>query len=310
MNDLFVQTIVAGTLVATIRIATPLMIAALGELITERAGILNLSVEGTMIMGAFVGFVACFATGSLAIGVLAAMLAGMLMGSIFALMVVTLKVDQIIAGIAMNILASGLSLYCYTLYFNTGDLPVVSVFPVLPIPFLSEIPLVGEALFSQKLPTYIGFALVALISFFLYRTRSGLELRCLGENPRVIDTAGLSVTLRQYGAILFGSACAGLAGAVLTIAATGRFVPDMVAGRGWLAIVIVIAGNWQPGRIMIASIAFACLDALQLQAQSQGINVPYQLMLALPYIAALILMIGNGNRSRGPAQLGVAYTRE
>ena len=314
MSELFQETIIISILAATVRIATPLVLAALGELITERAGILNLGIEGTMLMSAFMAFVGTYVSGSFMVGILFAMLAGAFMSFIMVFMASTLKVEQVVTGLAMNMLAAGMSLYLYKAFLagdTAGVFPTVDVMPTLTLPLLSDIPYVGPILFTQKALTYFAFLLVPMVWFFLYRTKWGLEVRCLGENPKVIDTKGMSVTARQYGAVIMGGVLVGLGGAFVTIGSVARFVPEITAGSGWLALVIVIAGNWRPMGIVMAALIFAFLNALQLQIQGVGVELPYQIFLALPYVMAIVLMVlksGKG-RSEEPARLAVPYFR-
>jgi len=313
MGDLFTDTIVISVLAATVRIATPLILAALGELITERAGILNLGVEGTMLMAAFAAFIGSYATGSTMAGLLLGVVAGMAMSFLMVFMAATLKVEQVVTGLALNLLAAGMSLYLYKAFVAVEGqaMPTVTVMPIVPIPFLSEIPYLGPILFTQKALTYVAILMVPAVWFFLYRTRYGLEIRCLGENPKAIDTKGMSVSLHQYGAVIAGGALCGLAGAFVTIGSSARFVPDITNGRGWLALVIVIAANWRPSGILIAALVFAFLDALQLQIQGIGVQMPYQIFLALPYVLAIVLMVLKSRRGRSeePARLGIPYFR-
>jgi ABC-type uncharacterized transport system permease subunit len=311
MSDMFTEVIMISMLTATVRIATPLILAALGELITERAGVLNLGVEGTMLMSALVGFIATFATQSIWVGLIAAMLTGALMNLLMVFMAATLKVEQVVTGLAMNFLAAGLSLYSYKAYFagSGNKLPTIPIFSVMELPYLSSIPYVGEILFSQKLLTYIALIMVPLVWFFLYRTKYGLEIRCLGENPKVIDTKGLSVPKRQYAALIMGGLLIGLGGAFVTVGSTVRFIPEITGGRGWLALVIVIAGNWKPMGILIAALLFAALEAFQLQVQGVGVHIPYQFLLALPYAVAIVLMAVKRGRSEAPKRLAIPYFR-
>ena len=264
-----------------------------------------------MLMSAFSAFMAAHFTGSLMIGLVAAVLTGMSMSLIMVTMASALKVEQVVTGLSLNLLGVGLSVYFYKMAFGSGggDLPTVEVMQVIEIPGLSSIPWLGEILFSQKALTYFALLMVPVVWFLLYRTRYGLEIRCLGENPKVIDTKGLSVAGRQYAAVLFGGAMSGLAGAFVTIGSAERFVPEMTAGRGWLAIVIVIAGNWRPGWILVASLVFALLEAVQLQIQGIGVRMPYQILLALPYVIAIAVMVLNRRRSEQPAHLGIPYFR-
>jgi simple sugar transport system permease protein len=311
MADFFQTTIIVSILAATVRIATPLLLAALGELIAERAGILNLGVEGNMLMSAFSGFIFTYISGSLWVGLLAALLAGALMNLLMVFMAATLKVEQVVTGLALNMLASGMSLFLYKAFFSgsANKLPTIQIFEVVKIPFLSSIPYVGEILFSQKILTYAALLMVPAVWFFLYRTPYGLEIRCLGENPKVIDTRGLNVALRQYLAVVCGGMLIGLGGAFVTIGSTVRFIPEITAGRGWLALVIVIAGNWKPRGILIAALIFAFLEAFQLQVQGVGVQLPYQLLLALPYAVAILLMVVKRGTSEEPGRLAVPYFR-
>lgn len=314
MSDFFTETIIISMLAATVRIATPLLLAALGELITERAGVLNLGVEGTMLMGAFIGFLVTYDSDSLWLGLLAAMLAGALMSLILAFMANTLKIDQIVTGMALNLFAAGVTLYWYRAVFtelaDAGKVPTIAIFDTLSIPLLAGLPYVGEILFRQNILTYIAYLSIPLVWFFLYRTKYGLELRVLGENPRALDMKGLNVTLRRYLAVIFGGVMAGMAGAFITLGSSVRFVPEMTAGRGWLAIVIVIAGNWRPGAIVIAALVFAFLEAFQVQAQALDVAIPFQFLLALPYAAAIVVMMMVRRRSQEPGALAVPYERD
>lgn len=296
---------------AMMRIATPILLAALGELVTERAGILNLGVEGIILTGAFFGFFVVYRTGSIPLALLAAVLAGGLMSLIMVFMAATLKVDQVVTGLALNLLASGITFYWYRVAFNSiGATPTIEVMKIAKIPLLAEIPILGEVLFSQHLLTYFAIIMVPVIWFFINKTKYGLEIRCLGENPRAIDIKGINVTRLQYLAVAFGGMMGGLGGAFLTVVSAGIFLPDMSAGRGWLAIVVVIAGNWKPLRIILATLAFSFFDAFQLQAQSLGVKFPYQILLALPYILAIILLTTSRSKSEAPGHLGLPYNRD
>lgn len=311
MFEFFNEAILVSILTATIRIASPLIIAALGELISERAGVLNLGVEGTMLMGCFVAYYFAFSSDSTALAITMAILAGAVLGLLMAFLVVSLKLEQIIVGLVLNLFASGLTLYWFRALQQSSNTarPTIELMGTQPIPLLSDIPYLGEILFNQNIITYIAFLSVPLIWLFLYRTKYGLELRCIGENPKAIDMKGLSVSVRQYLAVMFGGAMAGLAGAFISVGASANFIPDMIAGRGWLAIVIVIAGNWRPKWIMVAAIVFAGLDSFRLHVQAVGIDLPYQLLLALPYIVAILAMMFSGRSSGAPAALGIPYFR-
>lgn len=309
--DLLETGIIVSVLAATIRIATPILFAALGELVAERAGVYNMGLEGMMLMGAFTGWLGTYHSGSAMVGLGAAMLAGLLMSLLFAVMVITLQIEQIVTGLALNLLASGLSTFWLRSAFSDmSTVPGISILQNAPIPLLADIPYLGPVLFDQRVVTYVVLLAVPAVWVLLYRSRLGLEIRCIGENPKALDIKGHSVALRQYAAVLFGGAMAGLGGACLTVAATAHFVPDMVNGRGWLALVIVIAGGWTPGRVLAAALIFSFLDALQLQIQGVGIQIPYQLLLAMPYIAAILALMLRRKAGRAPAMLGMSYRRE
>lgn len=313
LSEFFQSVIVISVLAAMIRISTPLLLAALGEMVSQRAGILNLGVEGTMLMGAFAGFLAAEQTGNLWLGALTAIIAGGLMSLIMVFMASTLKVNQTVTGLSLNLLASGMTLYSYRVVyaeFDPSQVPIISLFDEVSIPLLSEIPFLGEILFSQRVLTYIALLMVPVIWFFLFRTRYGLVVRSLGENPRAADLRGINIVRYQYPAVIFGGMMAGLGGSFLTLGSSVKFVPEISAGRGWLALVIVIAGNWRPTRILIAALLFALLDAIQLQVQGVGVQIPYQILLALPYVFAIVAMIGSRSLSLKPGALGVPYQRE
>lgn len=311
-NQIFEAAIIASILASMIRLATPLLLAALGELVTERSGVMNLGVEGMMLLSAFTSFMATYYSGNLWWGVAAGILTGGLMALLMAFMAITLKVEQIVTGMALNLLGAGISLFWLRLMTSTAkvDYLIVEIFKPLEIPGLSDLPFIGEILFSHRWITYFAFFSVPVIWFFLYRTRYGLQIRSVGENPKAVDTKGVNVARLQYAATIFGGMMAGLAGTFLTLAASPRFVSGISGGRGWLAIVIVIAGNWLPWRIMIASLVFALLDAFQLHLQGIGVQIPYQILLALPYVFAIIAMMGGRARSEAPSALGVPYSRE
>lgn len=313
LNELLQPVIIISILASTLRIATPVLTAALGELVAERSGVLNMGVEGMMLTGAFVGFYVTYLTDSLWLGILGGMLAGAVMSLIMAVMGVSLRLNQTVTGLGINLLAFGLTFYWYRVTYDFGGdstMPTVEIFPPVEIPVISNIPFIGEILFSQRFFTYVAFLLVPIISFFLYRTKYGMALRGIGENPRAVDSKGLSVRRYQYLAVIFGGLMAGLGGALLPLGSTALFVTNITAGRGWLAIVLVIAGNWIPWRVLIAALIFAFLDAFQLQLQGLGVQIPFQVLLALPYIAAIIVMMSARAKSEAPSALGVPYARE
>lgn len=309
LADLFTTAIIINLFSTMIRLSTPLLIAAMGELVAERSGVMNMGVEGMMLMGALVGYMVSLSTDSLWLGILFAVLAGGLMALILAFMSITLKVDQTVTGLALNLLSSGLTLFIFRAFYDKNN-TVNRLFLPFPIPVLSEIPIVGEIFFTQKPPTYFAFLCIPVIAFFLYRTRIGLAIRSTGENPRAVDTRGINVNALRYLAVIFGGMMAGLAGSFFTNGISSRFMPEITGGRGWLAIIIVIAGNWQPARMLMATLIFALLDAFQFTLQGIGTDIPFQLLLAMPYVIALIVLMSSRVRSRMPGVLGVPYVKE
>ena len=313
LDDIFQLGIVTSILATAVRMGTILLLAALGELVVERAGVLNLSVEGMMLSGAFAGFLGAYYSNSLWIGVLFAIIAGIMISAIFGILAVILQIDQTVSGLTVNIFSAGLTFYMYRSIFpNVGatNIPALKPFTVHKIPFLSDIPIIGEILFSQYALSYIAILMMVLITFYLYRTKSGLILRTLGENPRAVDMKGINVTLYRFCAVLFGGMMAGLAGAFITLASVGIFVADITSGRGWLAIAIVIFGDWKPTKILWASLFFGFIDALQMQLQALGVQLPFQLFLAMPYILTTVAVFLARKRSGAPMALGIHYVRE
>lgn len=313
MAELLTVTFVVSLFSGMIRIATPIIYSSLGELVTERSGILNLGVEGTMLMGAFVGFLTAYKTHSLWLGYVFAMLAGGGLGLLMAFLSSTLKVDQIVAGLTINLLSSGLTFYLYRLAFKdvaSANMPNIEILRTVPIPLLSQIPVLGEIFFKQGILTYIAFiAMAPLLYFFLYRTKHGLQLRCIGENPRAMEMKGVNIFSYQYLAVIFGGVLAGIGGGFLVLSYSGMFLPYIVGGRGWIAIAIVIFGDWKPFRILFMALFFGFLDSIQLQIQGLGIQFPYQALLALPYVLTIVALVFGRRRAGAPLALGIRYDR-
>ncbi len=313
LADILQSGLIISILATAVRMGTILLLAAIGELVVERSGVLNLSVEGMMLSGAFGGFMGAYYTNSLWLGVLSAILAGLLVSALFGLLAVVLQIDQTVSGLTVNIFAAGLTFYLYRALFpNVGatSIPAIKPFSQFQIPFLSDIPIIGKILFSQYALSYLAFILMLLVAFYLYRTKSGLILRTLGENPRAVDMKGINVMRYRFLAVLFGGMMAGLAGSFITLASVGIFVADITSGRGWLAIAIVIFGDWKPVKILWASLFFGFIDALQMQLQALGVQLPFQLFLAMPYILTTLAVFLARKRSGAPLALGVHYVRE
>ncbi len=306
----FLTSIVIVSLIATtLQTMTPILFAALGETVAERAGVYNMGLEGTMLMAAFASFAAMHATGSGLVGIGAGAMTGLVVCLLLGLLAVLLQVEQIIAGLALNLLAIGATGFAYRVLYPSGSLPTITPIPSPDIPILSTLPLLGPALFQQSLLTYLALAMVPVTAFFLFRTRAGLQLRCAGENPKALDTRGLSVPARQLAALTFSGLMGGVAGAFIVVTAANQWVPNISNGRGWLAIVAVIAGGWRPGRVLIATLVFAFLDAVQIQAQGIGVKMPFQVLLAAPYVLAIVFLVVQRSRAAAPAMLGSVYRR-
>ncbi|MFC6791574.1 ABC transporter permease [Methylobacterium komagatae] len=289
--------------------ATPLIIAALGELVAERAGVLNLGVEGMMVCGAAIGFAAAVETGSTFAGALAGIGAGIGLAALFGLLTVGLAANQVASGLALTILGLGLSGLVGAGYVGLKREPA----PHLHLPVLTDLPVVGRLVFGQDGFVYAGLALALGVAWFLWRTRTGLILRAVGDDHTATHSLGLPVRLVRFLAVLFGGGCAGLAGAYLSLAYTPFWAPAMTAGRGWIALALVVFASWRPGRVVAGAILFGGATVLQLHAQASGIGLPGQLLSALPYLATILalVLLSLGRRRGGslaPAALGRDFT--
>ncbi len=291
-----------GFLAASVRVATPLLFAAIGETVTERAGVINLGLEGAMLAGALAS--ALGASGGAWAGVAAAALAGAAVAAVFAGWVVGARVNQIIAGTAVTLACVGLTGTIYRQAYGAGGpgLSLLTLGP-LPMPGLSRIPVLGPALFAQPALTYVSLALVPIVWWMLYRTRVGLALRATGEASDLARAAGVPVGRLRFWATVFGGALAGLGGASLVLAQVGTFAEKMTAGRGYVAIAIVVLGRWHPAGVALAALLFGAATALQYLFQSLGLAVPYQFFLMLPYVLTLLALAGAVGRVEAPAGL-------
>lgn len=298
--------LVEGFLAAAVRVATPLLLAATGETVAQRSGVLNLGLEGVMLTGALAATLGAAASGPWS-GAAAGVLAGMLLAGIFALVTIGARADQIITGTAITLGAIGLTGTIYRKAFGAAgaglDLPTLQP---LAVPGLAELPVVGPSLFAQPAPTYIGLLAVPAVWWFLFRTRAGLALRATGESAAVARASGVRPRLVRAAATVVGGGLAGLAGATLVLAQVGTFAERMTAGRGYVAIAIVVLGRWHPVGVAVASLGFGAAMALQFLFQTLGLGVPYQLFLMLPYALALLALAGVVGRVKAPADLGRA----
>jgi simple sugar transport system permease protein len=305
-----------AVLASTIRQSTPLVLGALCGLMGERAGVINIGIEGQMLLSAFAGFMVNVWIGNVApdlapgLRLLAAVSAGVLIGALLGLLLafmsVTLKIDQIIGGTVINILALGL-----TGYFYVANLTTLGKLQAVPIPVLSEIPLIGKVLFDNPPITYATIILVFLIHYVLFSTRWGLRTRAVGEHPRAADTLGVNVYRVRYINVIIGGALAGLAGAFLTLEAVGSFERAMTNGRGFVALAVMIFGKWTPLGSWGAALLFGFANAMQTQLQFGGqIDIPHQFIGMIPYVLTIIVLAGFVGRARPPAADGIPYEKE
>lgn len=307
MDDFLNLGLLAATIGASWRLATPLVYAALGEIFAERAGVLNIGIEGMMLMGAFTGFAAAFASGSVALGLLAGILGGMAVGLVFAVFTVTVKADQIVVGAAVNLLGMGLTAFLFRSFYVSTGLGVEIAQPVA-IPVLSDLPVIGSALFRQNLIVYATVPAALLVWVVLFRTSFGLTLRAVGEHPKAVTVVGRSVAAYRYGAILIGAAFAGLGGAFLTLGHSNQFVENITSGRGFIALAVVVFARWSPLGAFLVALLFGLFYALQLQLQAQPqLGVPYQLFQAMPYVLTIVVLVLVKSRRGAPRMLGVPY---
>jgi ABC-type uncharacterized transport system permease subunit len=302
---------ISGLIGAMMRMATPIIFATLGEIIVERAGVLNLGIEGIMLMGAMTGFLITFSTGSLWVGVLAAALVGMALGLLMAFLAVHLSLSQHVSGLGITLFATGLAMFIYRLHFGSPTVPpTVQPFKQIAIPVLSAIPVVGQGLFNQYALTYIAWLLVLMVSIFLYKTKAGLKIRTVGENPVVADTAGVDVNLTRTLCLILGGAFMGVGGSFLTLAHQNMFLMDVIGGRGWVAIAMVIFGNWDPLKGTLGALIFGFLDGLQLRLQGVGLKIPFDIFLMIPYLLTIAALVAVSRKASIPAGLLKPYRRE
>jgi simple sugar transport system permease protein len=279
--------LISNILFATVRCGTPLLLVALGELVCEKSGVLNLGQEGMMLFGAVVGFIVAFSTGSLWLGVLLAMAAGMLLSSLFALVALSFNANQVATGLALTIFGVGLSTFVGAAWVGKP----LAGFEPLAIPLLSGLPLVGRALFGQDALVYLSFALFGVIAWVILKSRVGLIVQAVGENPDAASAMGLPVLRVRTLAVLFGGAMAGLAGAYLSLAYTPMWAENMSAGRGWIALALVVFASWRVWRLLLGAYLFGFASILYLVAQGLGLAIPSNLLAMLPYVATIVVLV-------------------
>lgn len=309
--EVFEILVTAGFWAATLRIATPLIFGTLGELICERAGVLNLGIEGIMTAGAMSGWMWVHMGGDLVTGVLFAAAVGALFGLLHSIFVVTLGLSQHVTGIGITMLASSLSYFVTRMLLPSATTPPKIVpFQPYPIPVLSDIPIIGPAFFQQTAMTYGAFVAVIVVWYVLYKTPLGLAVRMVGENPLAAEAQGINVLAVRTGAVMAGSALMSVGGAFLTMSAFDAFYFTMINGRGWICVALVIFATWKPGKALMGALLFAGIDAWQVRIQQvPGVSVPYQFFLMAPYVLSILAMIVMSRKALYPKALLVPFRR-
>lgn len=302
--------VLAGFVAASVRLSIPILLAALGGMFSEKSGVLNIGLEGMMLLGCFVGFMVTYYTGSVWLGVLAAVAAGAIAGLVLAFYAITVGANQVVVGIALNLLMLGVTAFFFRLAFSAGTAPP-RITPFAPIDFagLASIPLLGPLLFQHDPLTYLALGLVVLTWVVMQRSTIGLAIAAVGEHPTAAETLGINVVRTRYLAVMASGALAGLGGAFLSTSATGLFLDNMTAGRGYIALAILILGRRHPFGIVAASLLFGAAEALQLRAQLLPLGVPLQFLIMLPYVLTIIVLAGFAQRAGAPASLGVPFRR-
>ncbi|HBY94208.1 MAG TPA: ABC transporter permease [Chloroflexi bacterium] len=324
-NSILTWGFLVALVTSGIRLAIPVMLATLGEVVTERGGVVNLGLEGVMIAGGLGGFMTAYFIQNSAwgaslpwagtwLGLAAGILAGMAMGLILAVLCVTLHADQVVSGVTLVILGLGLTSYLYRQEFSSLTARVTGL-PAWPIPGLARIPVIGDIFFNHDVVTYGSFLLVGLVWVFLYRTMWGQQIRAVGEHPAAADTSGVNVELTRYAAILIGTGLAGLGGAVLTVVQLRLFREGITAGRGWIAVALVIFARWRPELALAGALLFGLADSLQYRIQALATTgrgagaIPYEFLLMLPYLLTLGVLLVRVRKTDAPAALGRPYLK-
>jgi ABC-type uncharacterized transport system permease subunit len=298
-----------GLLAATLITATPLTLAALGGVMCERSGVVNIALEGIMLVGAFVGYAVAFATHNLWLGVLAAVISGTGIAAIHAVLCISLLVDQIVSGAVMNILAVGITGVFYRNFIESANVAGPGTLPHWNIPLLSHIPVLGPIFFQNQFVTYAMLVLIAVVHVVLFRTRWGLRTRACGEHPRAAETAGVNVYFVRYVNVIASGALGGLGGAYFSLQQIGNFLPNITGGRGFIALAAMIFGKWTPIGAFLASLLFAGSDALSSRLQIWGVHLPIQFLGMLPYVVTIVVVAGALGRAVAPAAVGRPYRK-
>lgn len=302
---------ITSFLASDIRTATPILIAALGIVFSERAGIVNIGTEGLMLIGSLVCVAGSYYTGSVLLGTIIGMIITMLFALVFGYFTITVKADQTVVGTAINIFAGGFTIALNRVLFGLNtSIPKIDVFDKVKIPVLGDIPIIGESLFNQSVPVYLAFLAIPLAWFVLQKTNIGLKIRAVGENPKACDTVGINVYKTRYMTVLYSGLMAGFAGAFVSMGQLSFFSEGMVAGRGFMALAAVVFGNYTPVGVMIASLVFGAGEALQYRLQALNTGIPYQFLVMLPYVITVVAICLLVRKSNKPASSAVPYVKE
>ena len=298
-------------ILSTVRMATPILMVALAELYSERAGLVNIGLDGIMTFGALAGFLVCYLTGSPYLGILAGAFGGILVNMIYAFCTITLRAEQIVYGMAINIFAPAVAAFIYRVYFGVSStLAQGTLMAPIAIPVLKDIPLIGGVLFNQTPMVYFAYLMVIVTAIFFSKTKAGLNFKAVGEFPRAAETLGINVIKQKYIAAIICGMMAGIGGAYLTTCYVNTYSDGIVAGRGFIALSAVIFGRWSSGGVLLACLLFGFCDALQLNLQVMSTGTPYQLFQMIPYLCTLIALSAFGIRKAGPKSSGKPYYRE
>jgi simple sugar transport system permease protein len=304
------EAIIVGVIASGIRFSAPILFAGLGEKIAERSGVLNLGIEGMMLIGAFAGFMGTFITGNYVVGIVMAMAAAAALAALKGFLSITIRTNQLAAGLAIWLLGTGLAALLYRLAFGVQTIaPSVPLLPKIQIAGLSDLPGVGPILFGHDPLVYIALLLVPLTHYFIFKTNLGLKIRTVGENPKQADALGVNIYKIRYLAVILGGALAGVGGAYFSLVQTGYFLENVTGGAGWIALALVIFGRWKAYWIAAGAFIFGMVDAFQLGLQATGTDLPFQFLLMLPYLIPIAILAGMHKRRGAPAALAIPYKR-
>ena len=311
MDEVFNVKFIQELMLSTVRMATPILIVALAELYSERAGLVNIGLDGIMAFGALIGFLVSYITGNPYLGILAGAAGGILINMVYAFCTITLGAEQIVYGMAINIFSPAIASFIYKIYFGINSTLIqATLMKQVPIPFLSKIPVIGAVFFNHTPIVYLIYLMVPFTYVFLNKTKAGLNFKAVGEFPKAAESLGINVIRQKYLACIICGALAGIGGAYLTTCYISTYSDGVVSGRGFIALSAVIFGRWMPGGVLVAALLFGFTDALQLRLQVMSSGTPYQLLAMLPYLCTLFVLAFLGIKKAGPRANGKPYFRE